>query len=231
MSDAESCRVLVLRPMPGNAATVARLATKGLVALSVPLFAVEPVEWAAPNATGFDALVLTSANAVRHAGKELAMLTHLPLWCVGEATASVARAAGLTVDRVGAAGVAELLSDTTGYLLWLCGEQRSRLAEQDERRVTAVPVYRTVDLPVPASAFERPAIAMLHSARAAHRFAALVGERSRIAIVAISPAVAAAAGAGWSSVAVAALPDDDAMVEIAVKLCQTGCHDGNQAEL
>ena len=64
---------------------------------------------------------------------------------------------------------------------------------------------------------------MLHSPRAAALFAALRGRsarRSRIA--AISAPTAAAAGEGWKSVAVAAAPRDEALLELAAKLCQTG---------
>ncbi len=222
MSDMPPCSVLVLRPMPGNAATVARLAALGVAAISAPLFAIEPVDWMPPPVADVDALLLTSANAVRRAGGALNDLSALPAWCVGEATAAAAHSVGLSVGRVGTQGAANLLSGTSERLLWLCGAQRTGLSAQDERRVTAIPVYRTVELPILPAMLDEPCIAILHSARAARRFAVLVGERARIAIVAISPDVAAAAGAGWRSVAVAAHPADAEMVAIAAKLCQDG---------
>ena len=222
MSAAAPCRVLVLRPMPGNADTVGRLAALGIVAAPLPLFAVEPVTWEVPSSESFDALLLTSANAVRHAGQGLAALDHLPVWCVGEATATAARDAGLTVARVGSGGVAALVSGTADRLLWLCGEERSALPEEAERQVTVIPVYRTRALLFPASVLAEPCVALLHSARAARRFAQLASKRASIAIVAISEAAAAAAGEGWNSVAVATRPDDAEMVAIAAKLCQDG---------
>ena len=60
-------RVLVLRPEPGAAATVKRARARGLDAVAIPLFEIEPLAWEAPPAGGFDGLLLTSANAVRHA--------------------------------------------------------------------------------------------------------------------------------------------------------------------
>ena len=61
---------------------------------------------------------------------------------------------------------------------------------------------------------------MLHSPRAAARFAALAGDRGRFTLAAISVETAAAAGTGWRQVAVATAPRDEALLELAAKLCQ-----------
>lgn len=212
--------VIVLRPEPGNAATMARLAAAGVSASAVPLFLVEPLPWQAPAAASFDALLLTSANAVRMAGSGLGMLTGLPVWCVGATTATAARAVGLTVTRVGDAGIAALIADSSDRLLWLCGEDRTYLPLVAEARVTSVPVYRASERTIDTMAFSRPCIALLHSARAAQQLSALVPDRAVVAIVAISPAVAAAAGDGWANCIAASKPDDAEMVAIAAKLCQ-----------
>ena len=66
------------------------------------------------------------------------------------------------------------------------------------------------------------ALVLLHSPRAAARFAVLAGNRrGAIRIAAISAETAAVAGAGWRSVDVAAAPRDQALLELAAKLCQT----------
>jgi uroporphyrinogen-III synthase len=57
--------VAVLRPEPGNAATCARAATAGFAPLALPFFAVRAIAWATPDPAHYDALVLTSANALR----------------------------------------------------------------------------------------------------------------------------------------------------------------------
>ena len=64
-------RVLVLRPNPGDAATIARAEGMGFVAIAAPLFGIVPVAWT-PSDAPHDALMLTSANALRHAGDALA---------------------------------------------------------------------------------------------------------------------------------------------------------------
>lgn len=220
MNPAPLPRVLVLRPAPGNAETIARLATCGVAAEPLPLFAIEPLAWQPPSVGRFDALLLTSANAVRHGGRGLAGLAGLPAWCVGESTAAAARAAGFEIARVGTGGVTALVEGGTERLLWLCGEDRTALDDADEARVTAVPVYRSCTLPIVAAALVGPCIAMLHSARAATRLAELAEDRSATAIVAISPAAAEAAGEGWRAVAVATQPSDAQMVALVAKLCQ-----------
>ena len=65
-------------------------------------------------------------------------------------------------------------------------------------------------------------VALLHSPRAAERFASLVDGaglvRQRMGIAALSPAVAMAAGAGWQVTAVAQEPTDDQLVAAAAAL-------------
>jgi uroporphyrinogen-III synthase len=62
---------------------------------------------------------------------------------------------------------------------------------------------------------------LIHSPRAARRFAELTDARGResIAIVAISPAAADAAGAGWAQVDAADKPTDEALLALAERLC------------
>ncbi len=65
-------RVLVLRPEPGASATVRpRARTRARRRSRFRLFEIEPVAWDAPEPPGFDGLLLTSANAVRHGGEDL----------------------------------------------------------------------------------------------------------------------------------------------------------------
>jgi len=46
-----------------------------------------------------------------------------------------------------------------------------------------------------------------------------LADRSSVSVIAISPAAAQAAGDGWALKAVAAAPRDEALLELAVKLC------------
>src|SRR6266404_182500 len=119
-------RVLVLRPEPGASVTVERARRHGLDALAVPLFVVEPVDWRAPDPNGFEGLLLTSANTVRHGGPQLRTLRTLKVYAIGEATARLAREAGFEIAMVGDSGVDQLVGsiDPDLRLLHLCGADR-----------------------------------------------------------------------------------------------------------
>ena len=100
----------VLRPEPGNAATAARIEALGLRAIRLPLFAVRALDWIRPDPATHDALVLTSANAIRFGGAGLAVIRHLPVLAVGPKTAEIARAAGFDVMAVGDGDAAALIA-------------------------------------------------------------------------------------------------------------------------
>lgn len=217
-------RVAILRPEPGASRTLERALALGIDAFAVPLFAVEPVAWQAPKAGAFDALLLTSANAVRHAGPALAGLAHLPVHAVGPATANAARAAGFDVVTVGTGTISDLVAtlDPGARLLHLAGEDRADLGVAS---ATTVIVYRAraVDSP-PGLALIAGQVAMIHSPRAARRLGELLDHagvaRARVAIAAISGAAAAAAGDGWERVEAAREPRDAALLALAGELCK-----------
>ncbi|KQN92508.1 hypothetical protein ASE95_07305 [Sphingomonas sp. Leaf231] len=212
-------RALVLRPAPGNARTCAALAAAGLEPVALPLFDIVPCAWVAPDPAGYDALLLTSAQAVRHAGAGLARLAGLPVVAVGAATATAAREAGLRVALVGAGDAAAAVAQTAAFprLLHLAGRDHV-----PQPGVDTLTVYASDALPVTMQAIAAAldAVVLLHSARAAHRFVELAGAlpRSRVRIAAISPAVAAAAGDGWGRIGGAARPGDAALIDVAVRL-------------
>ena len=56
--------LLVTRPEPGNSATMTRATALGLDAHAMPLFAARALPWTAPAPQDFDAILLTSAQAV-----------------------------------------------------------------------------------------------------------------------------------------------------------------------
>ncbi|MEQ1725447.1 MAG: uroporphyrinogen-III synthase [Sphingopyxis sp.] len=221
MTATRALPLLILRGEPGASVTAARAEALGLTARKIPLFAVEPVAWDVPDARDFDRLLLTSANAVRHAGAGLAALRGLPCWCVGAVTAAAARGAGLTVERVGTSDAASLLADAPASLrlLWLTDEQHDEKSLTFDVRDSILCVYRTRALAIDPGALNRPAVALVHSARAAQRLAEIGQVKGQVALVAISPAVAAAAGSGWREVRWSDTPDDTEMLAIAAKLC------------
>lgn len=212
-------RLVVVRPEPGASETVARARTLGIDAVTMPLFAVAPVAWRVPATERYDALLMTSANAVRHAGPGLAELTGLPVLAVGAATAEAARAAGFTIERTGTGGISELLAGTPAStrLLHLAG--RDRVEFTAPQAIETVVVYESRAVMGPDLSILECAVVALHSPRAAREVASLPLDRSTIRLVALSPAVASAAGEGWASVATAPLPTDDALLALAAELC------------
>lgn len=215
--------IAVLRPEPGNAATVDRIERAGRRAIALPLFGAEPLAWSVPDPTAFDAMILTSANAARLAGPGLAALSHLPVLAVGEATADAAIAAGLNVSATGggdAQALAELAIERgVRAALHLAGQDHRALPPAVVR--ATVPVYRMAPL-TPDLAPMTGAIALIHSPAAGARLDMLVREqgldRTAIAVAAISDGAAAACGTGWAALAVAARPREAALLDAALAL-------------
>ena len=216
--------VAVLRPEPGNAATVARLHRIRLTTIDLPLFEVAPLPWTPPSAAQFDGLLLTSANALRHGGQGLSRLNGLPALAVGEATAAAARERGFTVERTGDRELVALLDQVQPgrRLLWLAGEDRTAIIH--DLIVQTIAVYRAAPRSIDAATAASLAgcVALLHSSRAAAQLATLVDAagvaRGDIRLAAISDKVARAAGSGWATAAVADLPNDEALIAAAHRL-------------
>ena len=215
--------LLVLRPEPGASATVTTARAMGLDAIAAPLFAIRPIGWSLPDRLP-GAVLLTSANAVRHGGTNLAALAHLPVYAVGTATAEAARQAGFARIVAGNGDAETILAlarrDGTASLLHLAGREHRDVVPHDiriDRRI--VYAAEAVDtLPEAARAVLPDAVAMLHSPRAARLFASLV-DPAGIALAAISPATLAAAGPGWHLAEAADVPTDASLLAVAAKLC------------
>lgn len=88
--------ILVTRPEPGASRTLAALESKGLRAISAPLFNVTAT--GAPRPSGrFAALIVTSANGAAELTPAAADLAaDLPVFAVGDRTAEAVRAHGFT---------------------------------------------------------------------------------------------------------------------------------------
>src|SRR5882762_4439564 len=88
--------VLVTRPHPDAEATASSLRAKGLEVLLAPMLRFEPVAFHDDMDARYDAVIVTSANALRGIEPHLAgsRLLKLPLFAVGGHTASAARHAG-----------------------------------------------------------------------------------------------------------------------------------------
>ena len=170
--------IAVLRPEPGNRVTAAAIEAAGRTAIRLPLFAAAPVAWDAPDPAGFDALLLTSANALRHGGDQLDGLLGLPVFAVGRVTAEAAARVGFRVVHVGDGGADALVAaaEAAGITraLWLGGREAVLEAGGIVRQ--AITVYASEPLAIaPEQAVRlRGCVALVQSARAGARLAELV---------------------------------------------------------
>ena len=150
-------RVLVTRPQPGASRTMRRLRELGFEPLLLPLTETVTLPVGADAASdNAVAVAVTSANALRHAPKELiAALAALPCHAVGHRTAEAARAAGFLSVSEGP-GDAEKLAEAiaTGLsgkaIVYLTGRVRFPTFETRLREagvaVRAMETYDTISL-------------------------------------------------------------------------------------
>jgi uroporphyrinogen-III synthase len=205
----------------------------GLEPVVAPLFRVKPVAWEAPDASLYDAVLLTSANAARQGGAGLAGLTGLPCYAVGEATAAAAQAVGFADPVVGpgdgTAAVEAMAAAGVERALHLCGLDHLVL-EHPQVTIERQIVYASEPVAALPPQARGEAIALIHSPRAGRLFAELVRDRAGIAIAAISANAAEAAGEGWRLKAVAEAPRDQALLELAARLCNITAPDESGAD-
>jgi uroporphyrinogen-III synthase len=222
--------LIVIRPQPGCAATVKAARDLELEAEGFPLFEVRAVDWDPPVPDSFDALVLGSANALRLAGPALAAYAGKPTYAVGAVTADAAREAGLDVVATGTGGLKAVLGKLAPEhrrLLRLAGRERVMLIPPAPVSMQERVVYASEPLPMPQAlrvTLARPAVVLLHSAEAAHRFADLCDAgrvaRACVSLAALGSRIARAAGSGWGAVEAAGSPNDTALLALAREMCQ-----------
>jgi uroporphyrinogen-III synthase len=213
-------KLLLLRPEPGLSVSAERAQALGIEVIACPLFRVEPIEWEAPDPAEFDALLLTSANAVRLGGSELTKLSALPVHAVGEATAEAAQRAGLHVETTGNGNATDLLAllPPSLRLLHVAGEDHRHVGDRPiDRRIA----YRSAAIEHPGLSAIDGLVIAVHSPRAGQRLAELVKARAATTIAAISAHAAEACGSGWERVEVADHPNDKSLLALAASLCHT----------
>jgi uroporphyrinogen-III synthase len=222
--------VVVIRPQPGCDATVRAARAMGLDAHGFPLFDVGPITWKPPSPDAFDALLLGSANALRHVGPALAAYAGKPVYAVGATTAEAAAVAGLDVLATGSGGIEALLPllrPEHRRLLRLSGRERMTISPPPGVSIEERVVYASDPLPLPPMLkvmLGQPAVVLLHSAEAAHHFAELCDSehlaRALLSLAALGPRIAGAAGHGWRRVAAGRSPSDTALLALAREMCQ-----------
>lgn len=223
-----SFHLLALRPQPGLDTTLGKARALGLAITGLTLSEIRAVAWDCPDPASIDGLLIGSANAILHGGENLAQLAAKPVYAVGEATAAAARAAGFTVAMTGSGGLQGVLDAIAPpcHLLRIAGEEHVPLTPPEGVTFAEVIAYRSVPLPLdPVTPLltEGRALVLLHSAATARHFAEecdrLAVPRAHITLAALGPRIAAAAGAGWAAVHIAAHPDEAALLQLAFDLC------------
>jgi uroporphyrinogen-III synthase len=226
-------KLLIIRPQPGNDASAARARTAGFDPVQLPFFEVRARDWQAVDPGDYDALLITSSNAVRHTGAQLGALSALPVHAVGRVSAEAAIAAGFDIASSGLHGMAEALvaAQAAGHqrLLWLAGEDRIAIETPKAMHIEERIVYASEAVMLSDAAkavIESCPLVALHSPRAAQSFAAYVDanglHRKAFVLAAFSPAIAAAAGEGWGGISAAAHPEDAALLSAAAELVRLG---------
>jgi uroporphyrinogen-III synthase len=239
--------VLVTRPHPDDEATAGALRARGFEVLQAPMLRFAAVPFQDDVDVRYDAVIVTSANALRAIEPQLAgsRLLELPLFAVGDHTASAARGAGfgqVIAAKGGAAALRDLVLAGVkskhlkrgSTLLYLAGADLARdlAGELGEKGFTVV--THTTYRMIPVSSLPREVCdafvaneveAVLHySRRSARAFldAARTGgvEISALALpqYCISAAVASILrDAGAAQVTAAASADENALFEALVR--------------
>ena len=87
-----STDLVIIRPAPGAGRSARAAKREGFTPIVHSMFEAKPLRWEPPAPSLYDAIIASSANALRLGGPALAALQDLPVHAVGEATASAARA-------------------------------------------------------------------------------------------------------------------------------------------
>ena len=225
--------MLILRSEPGARRTAAAAAALGFQPILSPFLRI--VRCGGLSESDFDgiqALAFTSGAAVAAAAADFpqgagARMRALPAYCVGDATAALAREAGFAhvVSAMGdAAALREKLRELAaqnGAVLHLRGAQlAARLSHPEGPQVVERTLYDARRLeqlpPEAAAALAAPTVVLIHSRRIAEAFAYLLeSEMAKNAhVFAISARAAEPLSAPpCASVSIARQPNDAALLE------------------
>lgn len=247
MTAAVKPKILVTRPQPGADKTAKRLSALGIQPLVLPFTEMVKLEHHLDGvaAQSADAVVVTSANALRFADKQmLDTLKPLPVYAVGDSTKEVALNSGLT-NVVSANGDAQDLIKLVGEalqpnstIIYLCGETRTDDIERDLTKLTidvlVVETYRTNKVSQLTHKLERLIKShnldgiLLYSSISAHILSEIWTERmsENTAMIPISFCISDRAKTALplalkSGAVVCAKPRDDVMIDTVVRHFQS----------
>ncbi|MEP7239294.1 MAG: uroporphyrinogen-III synthase [Devosia sp.] len=233
--------MLVTRPEPEASDTAARLAALGIEPVTAPLLRFAVLPTTLPDAAGFAALAVTSANGLRALAErgDLARFAHLPAYCVGARTAAAARSLGFGEVIAGSGDTAALVAmiaeaSPTGPIFYPAARERSGDLGKALARHGLMAITSVVYAMEPAEALPEPArrrlddgaiaAALFYSRRTAEIFVALadgLARRAEIGILCLAEAVAEPLlAAHFVRVGLADYPSEEAMMALALSFAR-----------
>jgi uroporphyrinogen III methyltransferase / synthase len=203
----------VTRPREQAQPLVDELEAQGFEAVVAPLISVEPLSDEPIDVSGYEWVVVTSANGARELGRRM---TAAParVAAVGPGTAAALAQAGLEAELVAEEhtqeGLVAALGTVAGRVLFVAAEG-ARPFLPDALGAEVLPAYRTVELEL--ASLPAADVALLASASAARAYARAGGKGPAISIG--PQTTAAALDAGVDVVAEAASHDLRGLVDSA----------------
>ena len=240
-------RVLITRPGEDGTVLAEVLGARGIKTVIEPLLAIKYIDGPALDVNSVQALLLTSANGVRALTRRLDR-RDIPVYAVGDSTATTARKAGFAQVHSAAGNVEtlvglvkEILNPRDGPLLHIAGSEVAGdligLIERAGFECTREILYeaiveRSLKSSTIASLKDRQIDAVsLYSPRSAENFvelirkARLVRSCSRIIAVCLSQAVAdKISEIQWLDVLTATEPNQEALLKLVIGLDEKNNH-------
>lgn len=241
--------VWITRPQPGADRTAAALREAGYEPLVLPLTEIRPVDpgVSPDDLAAFEAVAVTSANALRHAPVwVIEALRDKLLFAVGDATAAEARSHGFAIVRSAAGDVDHLLALIASTLhpgarvAYPCGSPRNGdldgKLQQAGFPARTIEVYRTEIVSYPTdfwrdfAARPTPSAVLFHSGSSALAFRDLALSlpaqlHENTCLIAMSERVSRnLAGSVPGRMSVAATPDEDGMLAALQKMLPAAGH-------
>lgn len=245
-------KVLVLRPERAADRTSRALEARGMTAILAPVLAIETLDAAIPD-VAYDAVLATSANGLRKLKDrpEIGRLRGVPLLAVGDRTAEAGREAGFAVVHVAEGDGRSLVADaaarfpTPSRFLHAAGADRAfdvagALAGHGHA-VDVVELYRATAVAALPPAARDALVAgevdavLHHSRRIAETFLTLAAAAGLTEAIRPLPHAALALrvaepllAAGCPIVAVAARPDEAALLDALAGVINPGSQSGGE---
>jgi uroporphyrinogen-III synthase len=187
-------KVLVTRPAAQANALSEALRARGFDVVEQPLLEVEPLSDDPIDVTGYDYVVVTSANGARELARRMSARP-IRIAAIGPGTADALEQAGLHADLVAAVhtqeGLVDAFPESHGRVLFV-GAEDARMHLRDALGADFLPAYRTVELGVGEVA--EADVVLLASASAARAYANAGGRGPAISIGPQTTAVAREGG-------------------------------------